>query len=77
MGSANKRTLGQVMAEQIGDTLVGGTITSAILSTDCEEYGFKVRCRDGKTRVVWVMSDAEGNGTGFLDITEHQEKKEG
>lgn len=77
MGAANKRTLAQVMAEEIGNALVGGTITNAILSTDREEYGFAVRCRDGKPRVVWVMSDPEGNGTGFLEITEHQEKKEG
>lgn len=70
MRDAKHRTLAQVMAEQIGTALVGGTITDAILSPDREEYGFKVRCRDGKTRIVWVMSDAEGNGTGFLDITE-------
>jgi len=70
MDAAKHRTLAQVMAEQIGTTLVGGTITDAILSTDREEYGFRVMCRDGKTRIVWVMSDAEGNGTGFLEITE-------
>ncbi len=77
MGAANKRTLAQAMAEEIGNTLVGGTISNAILSTDCREYGFKVSCRDGKTRMVWVMSDEEGNDTGYLQITEHQEKKEG
>jgi len=77
MGAANKRTLAQVMAEVIGNKLVGGTISNSILSTDCREYGFKVSCRDGKTRLVWVMSDEEGNDTGFLEITEHQEKKEG
>jgi hypothetical protein len=76
MGAANKRTLAQVMAEEIGNALVGGTITNAILSTDREEYGFTVRCRDGKTRIVWVMSDEEGNGTGFLDITERKNQKE-
>ena len=76
MSAAKIRTMAQVMAEQIGTTLVGGTITDAILSTDREEYGFRVMCRDGKTRVVWVMSDAEGNGTGFLDITEDQNQKE-
>ncbi len=76
MGAARIRTLARVMAEQIGDTLVGGTITNAILSPDREEYGFKVTCRDGKTRIVWVMSDEEGNGTGFLEITEHQNQKE-
>jgi hypothetical protein len=76
MHAAKHRTLAQVMAEKIGDALVGGTITNAILSTDREEYGFQVRCRDGKTRVVWVMSDAEGNGTGFLEITEGQNQKE-
>jgi hypothetical protein len=65
------------MAEEIGRTLVDGTITDATLSTDGQEYGFRVRCRDGKTRVVWVMSDAEGNGTGFLEISEHQNQKEG
>lgn len=76
MSAAKNRTLAQVMAEKIGDTLVGGTITNAILSTDCEEYGFKVKCRDGKTRLVWVMSDEEGNGSGFLDITERKNQKE-
>lgn len=76
MGAAKHHTLAQVMAEEIGDTLVGGTITNAILSTDREEYGFKVLCRDGKTRLVWVMSDAEGNGTGFLQISQYQTQKE-
>lgn len=77
MGATKTRTLAQVMAEQIGDALVGGTITNAILSTNREEYGFQVMCRDGKTQVVWVMSDEEGNGTGFLEISEHQNQKEG
>jgi len=76
MGTTKHRTLAQVMAEEIGKALVGGTITNAILSTNREEYGFQVRCRDGKTLLVWVMSDAEGNGTGFLDIKEHQNQKE-
>jgi hypothetical protein len=64
------------MADEIGKTLVGGTVTDAILSTDGQEYGFRVKCRDAKTRVVWVMSDAEGNGTGFLEIAEHKDHKE-
>jgi|GEM_PF-1395728 len=76
MGATKRRTLAEVMAEEIGTTLVGGTITDAILSTDREEYGFSVRCRDGKTQIVWVMSDEEGNGTGFLEISEHQNQKE-
>lgn len=76
MEAAKHRTLAQVMAEEIGTTLVGGTITSAILSTDRAEYGFAVMCRDGKTRIVWVMSDAEGNDTGFLQISQHQTQKE-
>ena len=76
MNAAKHRTLAQVMAEAIGTTLVGGTITGAVLSPDREEYGFTVRCRDGKTRIAWVMSDEEGNGTGYIEIAEHQNQKE-
>lgn len=74
MSAAKHRTLAKVMAEAIRTTLIGGTITGVVLSPDHEEYGFTVRCRDGKSRIAWVMSDEEGNGTGFLEIAEHQKE---
>ena len=74
MSATKHRTLAKAMAEAIGATLVGGTITGVVLSPDHKEYGFTVKCRDGKSRIAWVMSDEEGNGTGFLEITEHQKE---
>ncbi len=56
--------------------LVGGKITNPIRSGEDEEdwggemFGFLVKCKDGKTRNVWVQCDAEGNGPGWLAIEE-------
>ena len=43
----------------------------------CDEYmKWAVVNLAPRTRIVWVMSDEEGNGTGFLDITGDQNQKE-
>lgn len=62
----------KLQATAIAKQLVGGVITQAIVAEDGEfgdaNFGFEVQLRDGSVKVVWVLSDPEGNGTGFLEI---------
>ena len=62
------------MANAINQALIGGTITQAVVSPvdDCGDshFGFMVHTQSGKNLTVWVLSDPEGNGAGFLDIQE-------
>lgn len=58
-------------ATAIYQNLVGGTITQAIVADGDEaSFGFLVRTPKGKVLTVWVLSDPEGNGAGFLEIGE-------
>ncbi len=57
--------------------LMGGKIVNPIRSGDADDwggemFGFQVKCKDGKTRNVWVQCDAEGNGCGWLAIEEDE-----
>jgi hypothetical protein len=47
--------------------LVGATITESILTEDGESYGFRAE-KGGKSFIVWVDCDPEGNGPGWLQI---------
>lgn len=58
------------MTRQILEQLVGKTIVCPILDTDDEFYGFQVVDTAGNRQNVWVSSDAEGNGAGWLSIEE-------
>lgn len=61
------------MNKQILSLLVGGKIVESILSSSQygdESFGFKVKAKNGKTFLVWVDCDSEGNGHGWLDIQE-------
>ena len=62
----------QAQAMTIAQQLVGGTITQAVVAADGEygdaNFGFEVRLPSGETNSVWVLSDPEGNGAGFLEI---------
>lgn len=64
-------TFAQLMAEGIARQLVGGIIQEAFV-TPADEYsdaGFGLVVKKGKSRsIVYVYSDPEGNGPGFLDI---------
>lgn len=64
----------EMQASTLTRELVGGVITQAVVAADGEfgdaNFGFEVRMRSGKVKTVWVMSDPEGNGAGFLDIQE-------
>jgi hypothetical protein len=64
----------EIQATIIGQQLVGGTITQAVVAADAEfgdaNFGFIVRTPAGKELKVWVLSDPEGNGAGFLEIGE-------
>ena len=60
-------------ATEITAQLVGATITQAVVSADDADgveacFGFMVRTKAGKELTVWVLSDPEGNGSGFLEI---------
>jgi hypothetical protein len=62
----------QEMAAFIDQKLVGGVITSPVVAEeskyDCAHFGFEVRLPSGEVRTVWVVSDPEGNDTGFLEV---------
>jgi len=63
------------MASEIAQKLGGGTIHKALISDDSESFGFEVVVKgDGRGNynvlAVWVDCDAEGNGPGWLSISE-------
>lgn len=62
--------------EQIREHIVGGTITEAITNGPDDEheesFGFTV-LKNGKRIAVWVMTDAEGNGPGWLSYKDWYE----
>jgi hypothetical protein len=33
-------------------------------------FCIRVKCRDGKIRLVWILRDEEGNGSGAISIEE-------
>lgn len=70
----NENAYVEAQATIIGQQLVGGTITQAVVAADGEfgdaNFGFEVRLPSGVIRTVWVLSDPEGNGAGFLEIKE-------
>lgn len=55
-------------ATQIKEKLVGTKIIDAIISDDEGSYGFRVEAPDGRTGIVWVDCDPEGNGPGWLAL---------
>ena len=61
------------MAQSITNELVGGHIIKAFITPEDKYsdagFGFVVSI-NGKNKVVNVLMDAEGNGSGFLDIQE-------
>jgi hypothetical protein len=63
--------------KQIVERLLGGTITGALESEDDfgdEFFGIRVM-KDGKQLAVWVQSDAEGNGPGWIEVEEIDGKR--
>ena len=56
----------EFMIEKI-KPLTGAKIIGAATTADGESFGLVIK--KGKTEtVLWVMCDAEGNGSGWLDI---------
>ncbi len=70
---SNSELHANVMAQTIINELVGGHIIKAFITPEDEYseagFGFVVSV-NGKNKVVHVLTDAEGNGSGFLDIQE-------
>ena len=66
------KTTAERQADIISQQLVGGCILNAFVSPEAQlgqqHFGFSVQTKTGKTLSVWVLSDPEGNGPGFLDI---------
>ena len=66
-------------AKQIMDNLIGAIIICAITSPPGEYddgfFGFRVKTKKGKEKAVWIQSDAEGNGSGWIDIEPWKEQK--
>jgi len=51
--------------------LVGKTITKVIHDPKSAIWGFECKTPKGKTTLVWILCDEEGNGAGALDIIEN------
>lgn len=49
--------------------LTGGTITGPAATPD-GFVGLAVCGKDGKTRILWILQDDEGNGPGSFEIDE-------
>lgn len=61
----------KLQAALIHQRLVGGVIEQAVVGEGWDgesAFGFDVRLPSGKLISVWVTSDPEGNGPGFLEI---------
>jgi hypothetical protein len=43
-------------------------ITQSVVAEDYSSFGFEARMPTGEIKTVWVLSDPEGNGAGFLDV---------
>jgi hypothetical protein len=67
----NYKSDAEYYANEVAEKLVGGRITSALL-TEKDEFGitfFGFRVENQKEQFdVWVQRDPEGNGEGFLAI---------
>jgi len=59
----------EYQATKVIPKLIGGTITEAFTDPDKEFFGFTVKVK-GKTLMVWVDGDEEGNRSGALRIEE-------
>lgn len=53
--------------------LIGLTITGGAVDAAGEYWGFRVRNEDAVEKTVFVLADPEGNGPGFLEISEDDE----
>jgi hypothetical protein len=58
----------KMMATAIGQSLVGAVITQSVVAEDYSSFGFEARMPTGEIKTVWVLSDPEGNGAGYLDV---------
>jgi hypothetical protein len=61
------------MLKEIESKLIGGVITDTLYYEEMEGYGFTVNV-DGKLFDVFVDCDEEGNGPGWLSISESIEE---
>lgn len=63
------------LTQQINEQLVGATIVGAAITPDDDGIdpvpGLVVR-KGNLQFIVWVLSDPEGNGDGFLEIDKSQ-----
>ena len=60
------------LAVLAGGTVIG-TVRSGVDETFGDEYfGLKIKGNDGKAKVLWLLSDDEGNGPGSFEIAEAQ-----
>lgn len=48
--------------------VVGGTITTVAVDDENEFFGLSIAMPDGSRKVLWFLSDDEGNGPGSFDI---------
>lgn len=58
------------LLELVIKPLVGAKIVEAIMDPGEEYTGFKIELPDGTRKNVWVLSDPEGNASGFLEVVD-------
>jgi hypothetical protein len=59
--------------EQYYQQIVGATITGLAVDDTDNDFGddlwaLKLKTKDGRAAIAWIMADPEGNGPGFLAI---------
>jgi len=58
--------------KRIHETILGGTIMNVMKSGDGESFGFYVN-KGKESFEVWIDCDPEGNGAGWLSISNPDE----
>lgn len=67
-------TEARYLHDMVIEPMVGAKIVRAFTDADDEFAGFTIEFPDGTKKNVWVLADPEGNGCGFLDVTDSEKR---
>lgn len=67
-------TEARYLRDSVIKQMVGTRIVGAFTDADEEFAGFTIEFLGGKRKDVWVLTDPEGNGCGFLEVTDSKGK---
>ena len=65
-----KNSYAEACLERLIPELAGLTITGGAADDTGEYWGFRVRDKDAVEKTVFVLADPEGNGPGWMEISE-------